>query len=152
MVDYNKRLAEVDVLLNYLSEADYEKIPKEIINAIKDNKDKNHIWEYDESKELKDQKLSRDTIALLSYINMEYLLNKEQKEYMEKIHEINEQERLKKEYSNQSQYDYNDLFKNNKKDEEIENVKITEYSLVEYKEQGIFSKLFKKIRNFFKKK
>ena len=45
---------------------------------------------FDETKELKDQNLSRDTIIILSHLNMEYLLNEEQKKLMEQIHEFNE--------------------------------------------------------------
>lgn len=74
MVDYNKRLVEVDVILNHLSESDYNKIPEDVLQLIKDNMDKEYTWVFDESKPLKEQNVSRDTIAFLSYINMEYLL------------------------------------------------------------------------------
>ena len=46
-------------------------------NAV--NKDKEYFWKYDEKKPLKEQDVSRDTIAFLSYLNMEYLLNEKQK-------------------------------------------------------------------------
>ena len=55
MVDYNKRLVEVDEILNYLSNEDLLKIPEDVRQAIKDNKDKEYIWKYDISKELKEQ-------------------------------------------------------------------------------------------------
>ena len=74
MVDYNKRLVEVDEVLNHLYIEDLEKIPEEIRNFIKENKDKNYVWQYDETKTLSKQGLNRDTIASLSYLNMEYLL------------------------------------------------------------------------------
>ena len=90
MIDYNKRLVEVDEVLKYLSEEDLSKIPKDIRQLIKDNKDKEYEWEYDDTKPLKDQNLNRDTIAFLSYLNMEYLLNEEQKQLMQEIHEYNE--------------------------------------------------------------
>ena len=77
MIDYNKRLVEVDEILNYLAQDDLMKIPEKVRNAIKENKDKEYFWKYDESKALKDQEVSRDTIAFLSYLNMEYLLNEE---------------------------------------------------------------------------
>lgn len=93
MVDYEKRLVEVDEVLNYLSKEDYAKIPKDVINAIKENKDKNYEWKYDETKELKEQGLCRDTIALLSHINMQYLLTNEQKELMHQLHVVNERKR-----------------------------------------------------------
>jgi len=64
--DYNKRLVEVDEVLNYLSDEDLLKIPEDIRQAIKENKDKEYVWKYDVTKELKDQKLNRDTIIILS--------------------------------------------------------------------------------------
>ena len=44
MIDYSKRLVEVDEILKYLSEEDYNKIPKSIIEAIKQNRDKTYTW------------------------------------------------------------------------------------------------------------
>ena len=83
MIDYNKRLVEVDEILNYLSEEDFLKIPEDVRNTIKENMDKQYVWKYDETKNLKEQNLNRDTIIILSYLNMEYLLNDEQKYYLE---------------------------------------------------------------------
>ena len=138
MVDLNKRLAEVDVILNYLSQENYQKIPKEIIQAIKENMDKDYIWEYDKSKELEDQDVSRDTIAFLSYINMEYLLDEKQKEYMEKMYESNER---KLEEEKAKQYSVDDIFKRKsiEKEQIINTEETQENALVVYKE------------NFFKK-
>ena len=67
MIDYNKRLVEVDEVLKYLSEEDLAKIPDDIRQLIKENKDKDYVWKYDETKPLKDQNLNRDTIAFLSF-------------------------------------------------------------------------------------
>ena len=142
MIDYNKRLAEVDVILSLLSESDYNKIPNEIIQVIKENKDKNYIWEYDESKPLKDQNISRDTIIFLSYINMEYLMNEEQKAYMQKIHEINERKKIKNEYSNQQQNDYSDIFKT--KTQKIEETYMTTYKV------SFWAKMIDKIKQIFR--
>ena len=148
MVDYNKRLVEVDVILDRLASSDYKKIPEEVIRVIKENKDKDYVWEYDETKELKDQDLSRDTIAFLSYINMEYLLNEKQKEYMQKLHELNER---KLEEEKAKQYSAEDIFKKNKIEEERKEEKeqAKENSLVVYKE-SFFTKIINKIKSFFK--
>ena len=85
MIDFSKRFVEVDEILKYLSEADYKKIPTDVIKYIKSNKDKTYTWKYDTSKKLKNQNVSDDTIATLSYLNMEYLLNPEQKAFMRKF-------------------------------------------------------------------
>ena len=149
MVDYNKRLVEVDEILSYLSEEDLLKIPEEIRNTIKENKDKEYFWKYDETKPLKDQEVSRDTIAFLSYLNMEYLLNEKQKEFMQQLHEANEK---KMEEAKIKKYSAEDLFKKNKSQQEEpkEIEKEQEMSLVEYKE-NFFLKLISRIKNFFEK-
>lgn len=151
MVDYNKRLVEVDVILNHLSESDYNKIPEDVLQLIKDNMDKKYTWVFDESKPLKEQNVSRDTIAFLSYINMEYLLNDKQKEYMQKLHEINEQEKRKEEYSNDVKYDYSELFKRNNKTEDLGQITEKEQTSLVVYEEGFFTKMINKIKSFFRR-
>jgi len=144
MVDYNKRLVEVDEVLNYLSEEDLLKIPEDVRQMIKNNKDKEYVWKYDASKKLKEQNLSRDTIIILSYLNMEYLLNEKQKQYMQELHEFNER-KLEEEKS--KLYNSDDILKNKHKDiEEVPNTE--EQSLIVYKE-NVFTKIINKIKNFF---
>jgi len=152
MVDYQKRLVEVDEILSYLSDEDYNKIPEEIIQAIQENMDQEYTWELDESKALEEQDLSRDTISILSYLNMQYLLNEEQKAYMEKLHRINELEKCKEEYSTDNKYDYSDLFKRNNKVIESDNEaeKEEETALIAYKE-NLFRKMINKIKSFFRR-
>ena len=149
MVDYNKRLVEVDEILNYLSEEDLMKIPEDVRQLIKENKDKEYTWQYDETKPLKDQNVSRDTIAFLSYLNMEYLLNEKQKQYMKQLHELNEK---KLEEEKAEKYKTDDLFKRNKmqQEERIETEQVQEQALVEYKE-SLFAKIVNKIKSFFRR-
>lgn len=148
MVDYKKRFVEVDEILNYLVRSDYEKIPKEIIQIIKENKDQEYEWEYDETKPLKEQNVSRDTIAFLSYINMEYLLNEKQKAYMQKLHEINEKKKLQEEYSNEEKYNYSNLFQQKNKNTKDENELVEQTDLIKYKESFI-KKIVNKIKSVF---
>jgi len=150
MVDYNKRLVEVDEILNYLSDEDLEKIPDDIKQAIRDNKDKDYTWNYDEDKPLKEQDVSRDTIAILSYLNMEYLLNEKQKQFMEEMHKRNEQEKRKKEYSNETQYNYEDLFKRKNKVEDTNNEQ-EEVALIPVIEETFIRKIINKIKSLFKR-
>ena len=138
MVDYDKRLVEVDEILELLPQDDLSKIPEDIRMLIKDNKNKEYVWNYDKEKELKDQDLNRDTIIILSYLNMEYLLNKEQKELMEKIYKLNE---LKAEKLKEEKYKSEDLFKD--KDKEGNNNQNNQMIL--YKE-SFFMKIIKKIK------
>jgi len=150
MVDYAKRLVEVDEVLSYLSEENLNKIPEDVRNLIKENKDKDYTWKFDETKELKDQDLSRDTIIILSYLNMEYLLNEEQKKLMEQIHEFNER---KQEKEKQEKYNEDNIFNNKKENFEIQQQKqeqeqVENKSLVEYKD-SVFKRIINKIKSFF---
>lgn len=92
---YEKCLVQLDEILKYLSDENLQKIPNDIKESIKSEKDKNYIWKYDESKALNEQNLDRKTIVILSYLNMEYLLNTKQKEFIKRIHDLNE-EKLEK--------------------------------------------------------
>lgn len=139
-MEYEKCLVELDVVLNHLTKEDLKKIPEDILKGIKEKKDKEYIWKYDENKELKEQQLNRKTIVMLSYLNMEYLLNNEQKELMKKIHELNEQ---KAEKEKQERYNVDDLFDN------IKDTKSTGSALIEVKEESWYHKLFKFIKNIF---
>ena len=73
---------------------------------------------------------------------MEYLLNDEQKELMNKIHQLNEQ-KLEKE--KQEKHNPNELFKN-KKNISIEN----EVSLTVVKKEKWYNKIFKILKKFIK--
>ena len=143
-MEYEKCLVELDEILNYLSKEDLMKIPKEIINGIKSHKSKEYIWKYDKTKPLMEQQLNRKTIAMLSYINMEYLLNNEEKELIQKIHELNEQ---KLEKAKQEKYNPNGLFNNTKN-----NTTYKEVSLIKVKEDKWYKNIFYFIKNLFKRK
>ena len=125
MKDVNLRLVEVYEVINHLDKNSYSKLPKELFNIIEKNKDKSYEWKYDITKDLSNQNLPRDTICILSYINYEYLLNDEQKEYFRKIHKQNS---VKLENEKQLKYDPDSLFKNLDElddetcDETVENV------------------------------
>jgi len=143
MNEYKKRLVEVYQVLKHLSEENYHKIPSELIESIKENMDKDYSWNFDETKKMQDQKLCRDTIAILSYINMKYLLNKKQKEYLKEIHKKNEI-RTKKHIKYKSDNMFNNI-KSNK--EYIENNNIL---LTNYEKDSLLKKFFNNILKFFK--
>ena len=79
MKEMNKRLCEVEYILSKLEKYYQEKIPKEIWQFINENKDKTYVYNYDDNKKLIDNNIHIDTIAILTYINIQYLLNEEQK-------------------------------------------------------------------------
>lgn len=147
MIEYNKRLVEVSVILNHLNKSDYDKIPKEVIDRIEKNKDIEYVWYYDETKDLKDQKVSKDTIAILSYINMKYLLNEEQRKFVEEVFKENQKkiENIKRE-----KYNPDNIFKNTKETIYEEEKHIN--SIIVVKEEKWYIKIFKLIKNLLRRK
>ena len=138
-METKKCLVELDEVMKHLSNKDLEKIPFEIREAIKEKKDKEYIWEYDERKKLTEQNLNRKTIIMLSYLNMEFLVNEEQKQVLKELHEFNEQ---KSEEEKKEKYNSNNLF-NPSNDNKTKNALI----IFEEKE----NKWYKKVISFFKK-
>lgn len=162
-MEYKKCLVQLDEILKHLSDTELAKIPYEIREAISQQKDKQYIWKYDESKELNEQNINRKTIEILSYLNMKYLLNKEQKMLMEELHRINE-EKLEKEKS--QKFNSQDIFKKNIKnvdtEEKINNVNseskietsenYNNMQMIIKKEEKFYEKIIKIISNIFHKK
>lgn len=142
-MEYTKCLVELDEMLYNLSNEDLKKIPEDIRYSIKQQKDKTYTWKYDKSKKLKEQELDRKTIAMLSYLNMEYLLSEEQKALMKEFHQNNEEivEKNKKE-----KYKSEDIFKKDNKAQEKEEV-----ALVEIKEEKWYKRILTFFRRIFRK-
>lgn len=143
-MSYEKCLVEVDEVLSRLSEDELVKIPEDVRNSIKEKKAKDYNWAYDDSKELKEQNLSRDAIAMLSYLNMEYLLSDEQRKLMEEIHKENEKKRNAHAYQNS-------FGAKVEKGVEKKTVKRVEKSLMEVEKEKWYEKLFAGIQRFFRR-
>ena len=146
MVDVNnypKAYAEVSKILQYLPKEDYDKIEAKFINMIENKKDKTYIYELDDTKEIENQNILKETRAILAYIFLHYLGTQEENE---KIKLKFKQDIINAEKQKQEMYS-TDIF--NKKEYIYEN-KNTD--LVIYKKENIFEKIIKRIRNIFKKK
>lgn len=143
MIDYKKRLVELEEVLKHLSKEDYEKIPDWLIKGIKDNKDESYMWNYDENKTLKEQNIAHDTIVMLSFINIKYLLTEEQKKLMKEFYKLNS-----KKIENQClKNDGSNLFED-KTESDFEHI---DYDIKDKKtnilvcKESFFKRIFKKI-------
>lgn len=154
MVDINKRLVEVEAILKKLDITYKNKIPNELWDFLKQNKDKDYLFYYDDGNLLINQQLSTDTVAILTYINMKYLLNDTQKQDIKQIlikdESILEQKKKEK-------YNPDDLFQNKSHIKEIgikdtKNELTENLSMVKYKEQKLYHQIFEKLLNIFRKK
>ena len=148
MEKYANALAEVAVILDYLVEDDYKKIPKEIIEIVEKYKNEDHLFEYDEEIELKDQELLPETKYILYNFFRYYLATPEQRE---KIKKWQQEDRIKAEIKKQEEYEYKEIF--NKKDiNKTLEKNIPENNnqeLIEYKE-SLFDRIKNWLKNLFK--
>ena len=149
MSKYTDAFTQVYVILNELDDEDYDKIPPEVVDAIRKNRNKEYQFEIDESVDLKDNNLLPEARALLFKIYRDYLATEKQRQ---KILKMQNEERRKRELKKQEQYN-SDIFAN-KETETIQKseLEIQQQSIhsVPYKE-SIFKKLLNIIRGFFKK-
>ena len=142
MEEINKRLVEVDCILKKLDDEYINKIPQEVWDFITENKDENYVFKYDDNKTLAEQNLTIDTISILTYINMEYLLEEEAKR---ELLDLLKNDEITAEQKKRKKYNPDDLF-NNRKAMQKEQV-----SLVEVKIEKWYEKLFLFFKNMFRK-
>lgn len=139
MEEFSKRLIEVEYILNRLDTSDINKVPQEIWDFIKENKDSDYNFEYDINKTIMENNLHKDTIAILTYININFLLNSKQKKEMIELLKIDE---LVAEQEKKNRYNPDDIFKNKNNDSNKEEQKINIKNLpVKMEEKNIFKKI-----------
>ena len=143
-IGVQKALVEAKEILKRLSSEDYAKIPEDVKEYIETNKDDNYEWHYDDSKELNEQELHEYTLPILAYINSEFLLNEEQKAYMEKVYQDNDK---KMEEELRKKYNTDDLFQNRNNTQTTEKIATEEptqeVQMVEHKKESFFSKILR---------
>lgn len=85
----------------YLTEEDYEKIPKEKLEFYEENADKNYDYEIDKNKTFFEQNISRKANSIIVSLYREYFINDEEKKILDQVLSLNESN-LKKieEYEN----------------------------------------------------
>lgn len=136
---------QVLVILNDLNKEDYVKIPIEYINFLEESCNKNYKFEYDSTKSLEELDLLQETKFILFKLFEEFGTTEKQKD---KINKYRQNYYFKLNEKKKEKYNYDDMFKN-KKEVEIKEKNIKEYSSnlpVEVKKKN---KLFKNVLIFF---
>lgn len=147
-VEYIQACTEVNCLLKYFPKEYIEKIPNKLMNMIKSKSDEKYNITVDLNKDLISQNISKKATDLLVVLKYNYWSNDTEREIIkQKLYENekNFQEELSRKYS------ADDLFQNNKKQEESADKE--EFALVEYNEpkKSFFSKILSKIKSIFKR-
>ena len=141
---YKNAYKEVDTILNYLPEEEYNKIPREIIEAIQSNMNEDYEYFLDEEVDLSEQEMLPETKATLYNLFRDYLATPEQRE---KILKMQAEDRQKVEALKQERYNADNLFE--KRENNDEEGKLENADLVSVKEKGFWQKIIVKIKGFF---
>lgn len=140
-------MAEVLWYLNGIKEDDIDKIPKDIINFIKENASKKYKCTFDYNRPLKELNLLDETRGIIGILCYKYwCTTKEQKEMY--LNKLNSNE---KNYGNKINEKYNtdNLFKSiNRKIEDIQNNE-NNTNMIEYRE-SILHRIVGKIKSLLK--
>ena len=141
-ISLNKKRAfsEVDAFLTTLGKSYINKIPNDILDVIKSEKDESYKVKIDPDISIESQDFSREAISIILWLNLEFFCNDEQKDLLEKIYS-NNQKLYEKEQK--EKYSVENIFpKNNEKNN----------SLVKKEKQNLFKRILKYINNLFKNK
>ncbi len=154
--NFSKAYKEIYVIIDHLNESDKNKIPKEFINMIETQMDKNHVFNYDDTKDLSEQNVLRETLSILAYIYIHYIGEyqdvKEIKTQFQK--DIIEHEMAKKALYEKN--NTNDIFKNTPNTKKQTNSEVNstrfeqEVSLIDSKQDKWYSKILTFFKNIFK--
>ena len=80
MKELGKRLSEVEYILKYMDISYIEKLPDKVIDYISKNKDDEYSIGLSNSLLLSNVELNADTVAILTYINMNYFMESNEKD------------------------------------------------------------------------
>ncbi len=131
---------EVLCILNQMNEDDVDKIPKEVIESLRQNVSDEYIAKYDSSKSLDEQGYQNETLAILAMLNLNYWCNNnEEKARLISKYKQNE---IKLENEKKIKYNPDKIFEKTvvQKNESTE--------IVEYHKEGFFLRIL----NFIKRK
>lgn len=143
MIEYNNACSEVYIILQDLNKEEYNRIPQEIIEIIRINRNLEYNYKLDDTIKLKDHRMLPETKAILFNLFRDYLATPEQKA---KIIRMQNEERQKNELKKQERY-HVDVFANKQK-KDIVRPNNEEKQIMKYKE-NIFKRILDKIKEFF---
>lgn len=139
-------LAEVDEILNFMDEYYQKKIPEKLRKLISSNKLSDYNILIEPNIPIKEQKISRKALQILSVINYNYWCEGEEnkKKLIEKYkqNELIKQEKLKKLYNSDNLFKTkNKTYKKNDKNKQL---------VVCNKKENFITKIFNKIKKILK--
>lgn len=142
-------LAETSFILKHLDKNMYNKIPVDVLEMIEKNKSENYVVNYDFNKTLYNQKLNKETFALISILYLKFCVNENERKNLLEICYEND---IDEEILLRQKFDTENIFKNkeirNNKDEQ-NNINNENKNIIPKKE-GLISKVINFIKNILK--
>jgi len=138
---------EVYTILNFLDKSYVNAIPLKLREKFKENKAENYNKKIVPYKQLNQQNLKDETLAILAVLNYKYWCkDEEKKKQLIDMYDENEekyQEELREKYNPDNLFNKNTIIKNEVQSED------TEKMLLVVKKENIFKRIINKIKNFF---
>ena len=147
--NYKNILAETSFVLKHLDKDMYNKIPADVLELIEKNKSENYIVNYEFNKTLYDQKLNKETFALISILYLKFCVNENERKKLLKICYEND---IKEEILLKQKFDTENIFKNKKvrNTKEEQNSINNENKSIILKKEGLIFKVISFIKNILK--
>lgn len=140
---------EVYEVLSYMNKTTVMKIPEEIILKIYKKRNPNFITKIQKENIFDENNISKEAVDLLCWLDYTYWRNDNERS---KINDIIKEKNEFEEKLKRDKYSPNDIFKNKKNNQiVIEETKIEETAMAEYKEKNFLQKIFDKIKYLFNK-
>ena len=150
--NYAKACTEVLMLIPYIDKQYSKKISSNFISLMKENSDKEYTPDIEINKKIKEQKLLKETRAILALIYRDYICTKEERETL-LLQEKEESERIEKEKQEKYNIDFEKIAEKRREKSIIEKVQTeSPNALIEVQEEKWYKKIISKILNFFKRK
>lgn len=130
--EFYNSLSEIDAILDYMKIT--SSFPEKFIKFIKENKNYNYNFQYDENCSLSQQKITETTKQILAILYSQYFCTNEQREELENIWRENNKIKLLQSKLNKNQ---KEIAESN--------------SMIKYSEP-FFMRILKKIKELFKKR
>lgn len=134
--------SEVYQVLNLLGNEYIDKLPKSLLNMLKEKRDINYNPQYIEDIPLNKQNIKKETLAIIALLHLNYWCENEKEKLELKQVLKNNEDSYQQEIRNK--YNPENMFIKNKQEKIVED----QVSLIEYKEP-LFIKFISKIKSIF---
>lgn len=143
MDTYAMAYTEVLEILKYLPEEELSKIPKEKIEFLESNKDKDYKFSIKYTDDIAKNNISRKAYAIMTVFYNDYFLSEEEQIELQKVLKENS---LKEEKRKKEMYKTEDMFKKNNIDISDQSIQIDENFMEVAKKQNIITKIITKLK------